>query len=522
MKRGILGTFVVLLVLVAFSAQAHIGSPDVFYEGAIGPYPARVTIRMPTVVPGRAQIFVSVLTNTPVEASFRPLFSDTPVTNAPPSDIGHPLAGGEPNQYAGELWLMTSGGYSIEVKLHGAKGEGAVEIPVNSVALHQMPLPGYLKAILVLFGIVLVAGGVAIIMGAARDSTVMPGMLPGLRERRKGWIAGAITSIVIGGALVYGNNWWKSDEKAFRQEMRTGAPPRLTAKVHVEGSQRILRLNLDSMARNSDKSIHLLPDHNKLLHLFLIRSGTRDAFAHLHPIRKGGKTFELALPPLPAGRYDIFCDLTLEGSGLSCTATNTVEIPTVPAAENVSSESAAHLDADPDDSWSGSPAENVPSMGMATNSICQLPGGLRVVWKPHGAIQARAYAGLQFQVLDANGKPARLEPYMGMMSHAAVLRKDGGVFAHLHPSGNYSMAAQDFYDVKLARELKDCTPPNSSVDLTAMIDHSKMSHTIANPGGDNSNISLPYEFPSAGDYRLWVQVKTGGRVLTAVFDTKVE
>jgi hypothetical protein len=34
-------------------------------------------------------------------------------------------------------------------------------------------------------------------------------------------------------------------------------------------------------------------------------------------------------------------------------------------------------------------------------------------------------------------------------------------------------------------------------------------------------ISFPYEFPKPGRYRLWVQVKTGGKVQTGVFDTEV-
>ena len=40
-----------LLLLVisalAVTAHAHVGSPDLFYNGDVGPYPARVTIRMP-------------------------------------------------------------------------------------------------------------------------------------------------------------------------------------------------------------------------------------------------------------------------------------------------------------------------------------------------------------------------------------------------------------------------------------------------------------------------------------------
>ncbi len=57
--------------------------------------------------------------------------------------MGVPIRG-ETNYFSGELWLMTFGGYSIEVKIHGAAGEGAVEIPVNSVAIRQLPLPSYL------------------------------------------------------------------------------------------------------------------------------------------------------------------------------------------------------------------------------------------------------------------------------------------------------------------------------------------------------------------------------------------
>jgi len=33
--------------------------------------------------------------------------------------------------------------------------------------------------------------------------------------------------------------------------------------------------------------------------------------------------------------------------------------------------------------------------------------------------------------------------------------------------------------------------------------------------------SFPYAFPRAGRYRLWVQVKRQGRILTGVFDTEV-
>jgi len=37
----------------------------------------------------------------------------------------------------------------------------------------------------------------------------------------------------------------------------------------------------------------------------------------------------------------------------------------------------------------------------------------------------------------------------------------------------------------------------------------------------DSTVSLPYQFPTPGKYRIWVQFKTGDRVLTGVFDAQV-
>src|ERR1700679_1902177 len=48
----------VILLGAAIPVLAHVGSPDVFYEGDAGPYHLFVTVRMPQVIPGVAEVEV--------------------------------------------------------------------------------------------------------------------------------------------------------------------------------------------------------------------------------------------------------------------------------------------------------------------------------------------------------------------------------------------------------------------------------------------------------------------------------
>ena len=112
---------------------------------------------------------------------------------------------------------------------------------------------------------------------------------------------------------------------------------------------------------------------------------------------------------------------------------------------------------------------------------------------------------LRFEVRDAAGRPLPLEPYMGMLGHAVITREDGAVFVHLHPMGTISMAAQKVFAQRAER------PPMGGMD------HAHMGHSDDNGGV----LSFPYEFPQPGRYRIWVQVKSAGRVLTGVFTAEV-
>jgi hypothetical protein len=498
--------FAFVLCLFAPSARAHIGSPDIFFDGTAGSYPVRVTVRMPSVVPGRAEISARVQTADPVEVSFLPVYSSTPITNSPPADIGQ-LIRGETNLYYGELWLMRFGAYSVEVHIKGPQGEGTVEIPVTSVAIRQLPMPSVLGKILLVLCAVLVLGGIGIATAAGREAALPAGETAGQWARWKGFAAAAITTIIFALALFYGRRWWGVEEDAFRYHLREGAWPDLATSVRVEDADRVLRLDVGKEFFKHNNKAGLIPDHGKLMHLFLVREGSRDAFAHLHPIRKGDYKFDVALPPLPEGRYDIFCDLTFEG-GVSSTATNSIVLPAAPTDSTPSK-----VERDPDDSWANT--TNVVHATTNDAPVCRLPDGTQIVWQSHPPLRANQDASLRFTVIDTNGTQVALEPYMGMLCHAAVLRDDNSVFAHLHPSGNFSMAAQTFFANK--------TAPSADTAMSDMANMPGMDHSMhhMHMSTTESTVSLPYQFPTPGNYRIWVQFKTGDRVLTGVFDAQV-
>ena len=57
-KTFIGATLIVFVMLLAVPAAAHVGNPDVFYEGDAGPYHLFVSVIVPPVIPGVAEVKV--------------------------------------------------------------------------------------------------------------------------------------------------------------------------------------------------------------------------------------------------------------------------------------------------------------------------------------------------------------------------------------------------------------------------------------------------------------------------------
>jgi hypothetical protein len=233
------------------------------------------------------------------------------------------------------------------------------------------------------------------------------------------------------------------------------------------------------------------------MHMFLVREPAMDAFAHVHPVRADSASFRLTLPPLPAGTYRVYADVVHE-SGFPQTFVEKVVIPAAPSSP------AAPAAADADDSWRVG--------GGEAGRTARLEDGSTMTWERDAQLAAGRETTLRFRVADPAGAPASLQPYMGMMSHAAVSRDDGSVFVHLHPAGSVSATAQQLF---VQRERGDTTRTEDGRLVVRAPEHAM------HGGGEPGVVSFPYEFPRAGRYRIWVQVKRDGRVLTGAFDADV-
>ena len=483
-----------LIALVALVSWGHVGSPNVFFDGTAGPYPVRVIVRPPEVIPGLAEVTVRIKEGTAERVTVQPVQWKAGAKGAPPPDVAEPVAGAA-GLWTARLWLMTASSYSIQVRVAGPAGEGLAVVPVATTRLRTLEMQRPLGVALSVAGLVLFFGALSIVGAAVRESVLPPGSKPSSRRmwgaRSMAVLAGAVLVLLLTG----GWRWWNKVEAQYQE--RLFRPYNVEAAVRTEGPARVLRLTVaDDRWGNEKDWTPLTPDHGKLMHLFLVREPGLDAFAHLHPVPVDDRRFDVPLPPLPAGRYRIYADIVQE-SGFAQTLVQAVEVPAGSAGSG----------GDPDDSF-----RLAPPLGKMSAVESPLGSGGAMVWE-RGAEPLRAgrEADLRFTVRDAAGSPAPLEPYMGMLSHAAIRRDDGSVFVHLHPVGSFSMASQEVFERDPA--LAAAAAPGGMAGM----DHSAHGRHHA----PVSSVSFPYEFPKPGRYRIWVQVRTGGTVKTGVFDAEV-
>jgi hypothetical protein len=477
-RAAILSGALLLLIVCA----AHVGSPDAFFEGKAGPYPVRVIIRSPAVIPARAEIVVRV-TGASVQrvtATARPWGSEE--KNAPPPDDAGRIPG-DSTLWTLQLWMMRQGSYAVIVHIDGALGSGTATVPYTAVALGVLTMNRTMAVALAAAGIFLVAGMLTIIGAAAGEATLTPGEAAGDDVRRRAqrvrWTGAVIILLVLTG----GRAWWVVEDRAYAAQVFRPAAALVTVRDdttarggrtprpgHIEPHTRILRFAIDPTVASQRSWVPLIPDHGKLLHLFLVKKDGLGALVHLHPVATDSLTFDAALPFLPPGQYFVFADAVHE-NGFAETMVQSVTLGEAPPM-----------------AWKPSDLDDAMFVGNGVRTPFRFDDGSTLSWDGANSVHAVGTdAGLHFTLRDVNGATLSVEPYMGMAAHAVVVRDDGKVFVHLHPMGT--------------------TPAIESMPTMAN----------AMPG----SFEFPWAFPKTGHYRLWVQFKHGGAVRSAAFDIDV-
>jgi hypothetical protein len=355
---------------------------------------------------------------------------------------------------------------------------------------------------LAILGVVLFVGLVGIVGAAARESQLPPGAEAPPARRRRAYVAMAVTFVLLLAAVILGNKWWGGEAADYSHYIYK--PLEMQAELQPGN---ILDLKLSDPGWIKQRKLDdFIPDHDHLMHLYLVRWPVMDVVFHLHPEQIGTGNFRLALPSVPAGDYRLYADV-VHANGFPETLVSSITLPYIPGGPLVG-----------DDAEGTTIALKPGDTPTQTSATYKLPDGYTMVWKRPDTLVAKAPYDFTFELLDPNGQPAGdMALYMGMTGHAAFIKSDGSVFAHIHPSGSASMAA-----LMIAQSQNDQmqgAPPSPETKSTDMKDMPGMD---MQQGPPPNTVGFPYGFPSAGTYRIFVQMKHGSMIETGVFDATVE
>ena len=492
---------VLCIFLASVLSHAHVGSPDVYYEGDAGPYHLFVTVRLPQVIPGVAEIQVRSAAPDVQAVQVVPLRLTGLGSNLPPVPDVAQRSKDDSQFFVSNLWFMEFGALQVRIQVDGSRGKAELSVPVASFARQSLPMSKGLRGLLDFFFVFLTLSLVLIVGALVRESTLPPGQPPQASNRRRSRIVVACALIMATGVLYQGWASWNVEAATYARNVDLLKPPRAETMLQ-DGNRLAIRPATQLMVpvvgspRSADeiKMDEIIPDHGHIMHLFLISWPGMERMWHLHPDRIEGGAFIQKLPAMPAGQYRLFADI-VDRNGFPWTLVGNLGLPQV---------NGNTVEGD-DSDWQGAGLAALSS----ESTVAQVPGG-RIVWERSGGpLRAGVSSSFKFRVEEKDGSPAHdLEPYMGMVAHAQVVCSDLSVFAHIHPAGSISMAALDLAQAGL-------TQPAAKPSRMVM-------NMAPSPGAQPSEFSFPYGFPHPGYYRVFVQIKRSGKVQTGAFDVHVQ
>src|SRR5579863_3407508 len=232
--------FLILLVVLgawAVPVSAHVGSPDVFVEGNAGPYKLFVTVRVPQVIPGIAEVEIRSESNAVNEVRIAPMQLTGPGSRYAPAPEAAERSKDDPQFFRGSVWLMEFGSLQVRIEAEGASGKGLLAVPIPAIAQRMLPMQRPLGALLFILMMVLALAMVSIVAAAVREGNLAPGVVSGTARKGRVRFAGAIAGFVVAAVLCVGALWWRADARQYASHIYT--TPEIDAAVNAD-SQLIL------------------------------------------------------------------------------------------------------------------------------------------------------------------------------------------------------------------------------------------------------------------------------------------
>src|SRR5215217_2079453 len=114
---------ILLVCLASIPAYAHVGSPDVFYEGDAGPYQLFVTVRLPQVIPGVAEFQVRSASADVRAIRVVVLRLTGPGSKLPSVPETAKRSKDDPQFFVSNLWFMEYGALQVRIEVEGSRGK---------------------------------------------------------------------------------------------------------------------------------------------------------------------------------------------------------------------------------------------------------------------------------------------------------------------------------------------------------------------------------------------------------------
>jgi len=352
MKRPLHCAAFIFIALLLFSSPllAHVGSADVYYEGDAGPYHLFVTVKLPPVIPGIAEM--QVRSATPgVESIQTVLLRLTgPGSKLPSAPDLAQRSKVDPQFFVSNLWFMEYGALQVRIEARGTKGTGSLAVPVASFPRQSLPMSPWFRVLGIVILLALTVSIVPIIGGVVREATVAPGEVPGPHNRRRARTVMAFTLIATAG-LLYGNRTlWTREAATYDRSVELLKPRRVITSL--DGNRLVLRLASPLLlpiagrgkVTREIRMADVIPDHGHLMHLFLVGGPGMSRLWHLHPER-AGETFTQRLPAMDGGQYRLFAEI-VDKDGFPWTLVGEVGLPQL----------AGEAPAGDDSQWQGTPS----------------------------------------------------------------------------------------------------------------------------------------------------------------------